>query len=158
MATESQMKFITLKDFLCDCSLEDPVWADIEVSDHWAETMWHWRFSPHIGFSSDLLMCRHCHRVPFVAACHIRPHWVLGHSPASRHELLNAVSANPESQWTCAAAVLSELEVRNLPVLFPSPWVILSQYAPNCKMLLSVDLPRYSVFNRHLQSSLCYFV
>lgn len=58
----------------------------------------------------------------------------------------------------CRPVLQRQLEVRNLLVLFLSPWVIQSQYAPNCKLLLSVGLPRYSMFNRQLQSSLCYFV
>lgn len=54
--------------------------------------------------------------------------------------------------------VLRQLEVRNLLVLCLSPRVIPSQCAPNCKLLLSAGLPRYSMFNRQLQPSLCYFV
>ena len=152
------MKIITLKALLCKHSSDDPVWADIEVSTHWAQTTWQRRFSPHISFSSDLLTCRRCRRLPPVAAFCIRPHWVLGHFPASHHKLLNIVSTNPKSQWICAARILREMGARNFPVLSPSSWVILSQYAPNCRMVLSVDLPRRLVFNRHLQSSFCYFV
>lgn len=83
-----------------------------------------------------------------------------------------AVPCLPSASWTAAehcqhqpqgtahlcCGVPRQLEVRNLLALFLSLWVIQSQCGPNCKLLLSAGLPRYSMFKRQLQCSFCYFV
>lgn len=97
--SESQPKFETLSFCVTAAG------ADTEVSFLWSETTWQQRFSPHIGFPSDLQLGQHCQRVLLLGCTSHQTLLCPGLLPAC---LLPAelpqstASADPKALQTCA--------------------------------------------------------